>query len=276
MRSEDALRRLVDGADAVVHLAYEHTPGRYRGGEGDDLAAWMDANVMGSLRLLTLAAQAHVARFVFLSSRAVFSRTDRVACSTRRILCRRTRHYGAYKAAVEAFLNSFQCQHDMLTFAVRATGVYGVTRPVERSKWWDLMVRRTYRRRQRFPPRWHRSIWRRRFTRRVGAVAKTGRRPGRDGHGSSERPVCNQRRRRPYCKARRRSSRSNLARIAASSPANPLECRNLRRLGIQLGGVAALEDDHRATGTHQRRQYRATQLNSSQVNGRRRLDRGDR
>ncbi len=27
LRSEDALRRLVDGADAVVHMAYEHIAG---------------------------------------------------------------------------------------------------------------------------------------------------------------------------------------------------------------------------------------------------------
>ncbi|MBZ0288181.1 MAG: NAD(P)-dependent oxidoreductase, partial [Anaerolineae bacterium] len=139
LRSDDALARLVKGAKAVIHLAYEHVPGRYRGGEGDDLAGWLDANVSGSLRLLTTARDAGVEKFIFLSSRAVFSRTEPGRDLDESHPVSPDTHYGAYKATVESFLHSFARVEKMQTCSVRATGVYGVTWPVERSKWWGLV-----------------------------------------------------------------------------------------------------------------------------------------
>lgn len=139
LRAQGALEKLAEGADAVVHLAYEHVPGRYRGGEGDDLAGWLDANVNGSLRLLTAARDAQVKQFIFLSSRAVFSRTEPGRELDESHPVSPDTHYGAYKVAVEAFLQSFASAEGMQTCAVRATGVYGVTWPVERSKWWGLI-----------------------------------------------------------------------------------------------------------------------------------------
>lgn len=137
--SPDALSALVKDADAVVHLAYEHVPGKYRGGEGNNLRTWLDANVNGSLQLLMAAQEHQIKRFIFLSSRAVFSRTEpgRELDETHPISP--DTHYGAYKAAVEAFLQSFARTTGMQTCSVRATGVYGVTWPVERSKWWGLI-----------------------------------------------------------------------------------------------------------------------------------------
>jgi len=137
--SGEALSRLVKGARAVVHLAYEHVPGRYRGGEGADLGRWLEANVNGSLRLLLAAKAAGVERFIFLSSRAVFSRTEPGRDLDESHPVSPETHYGAYKAAVEAFLHSFAQVEGMKTCSVRATGVYGVTYPVERSKWWGLV-----------------------------------------------------------------------------------------------------------------------------------------
>ncbi|HEX2620122.1 MAG TPA: NAD(P)-dependent oxidoreductase, partial [Phototrophicaceae bacterium] len=139
LRSVDRFPALVDGVDAVIHLAYEHVPGRYRGGEGDNLDTWLDANLNGSLKLLTAARDAGVKRFVFLSSRAVFSKTEsgRVLDETHPVSP--DTHYGAYKVAVEAFLQSFAHTGDMKTCSIRSTGVYGMTYPVERSKWWNLI-----------------------------------------------------------------------------------------------------------------------------------------
>lgn len=139
LRTPGALEKLVDGAAAVIHLAYEHVQGRYRGGEGDDLAGWLDANVSGSLRLLTAARDAGVGRFIFLSSRAVFSRTEPGRELDESHPVSPDTHYGAYKVAVEAFLQSFASAEGMQTCSVRATGVYGVTWPLERSKWWGLI-----------------------------------------------------------------------------------------------------------------------------------------
>jgi nucleoside-diphosphate-sugar epimerase len=135
----DALRRLTEHADAVIHLAYEHVSGRYRGGEGHDLAGWIDANVNGSLRLLMAARAANVGRFIFLSSRAVFSQIEPGRALDESHPTSPDTHYGAYKVAVEAFLRSFASTGNMKTASLRATGVYGLTWPVERSKWWGLI-----------------------------------------------------------------------------------------------------------------------------------------
>jgi nucleoside-diphosphate-sugar epimerase len=139
LRTPDTIRQLVDGADAVVHLAYEHVPGKYRSGEGDDLPTWLDANLNGSLRLLDAANQAGVKRFIFLSSRAVFSRTEAGLALDELHPVSPDTHYGAYKAAVEAFMQSYAHQGTMATCAIRATGIYGLTNPVKQSKWWELI-----------------------------------------------------------------------------------------------------------------------------------------
>lgn len=132
-------RKLVAKTDAVVHLAYTHTPGRYRGGEGTDLAAWMNANLGGTFDLLLAARNAGVPQFVFLSSRAVFSRTEPARVLDETHPTSPDTHYGAYKAAVESMLCSFAAVEGMRTSAIRATGVYGMIWPVERSKWWNLV-----------------------------------------------------------------------------------------------------------------------------------------
>lgn len=135
----EALKALTNGVDAVVHLAYQHVPGRYRGGEGDDLAQWLDVNLHGSMRLLLAARDAGVSQFIFLSSRAVFSRTEPGRVLGEAHPVSPNTHYGAYKAAVESMLRSFAAVEGMRTTALRATGVYGVVQPVARSKWYDLV-----------------------------------------------------------------------------------------------------------------------------------------
>ena len=56
-------------AEALVHLALDHRPGAYRGGEGDDPEGFRRRNLDGTLRLFDAAGPA---RIVFLSSRAVY------------------------------------------------------------------------------------------------------------------------------------------------------------------------------------------------------------
>src|SRR5690606_5461972 len=60
------------GIDALVHAAFHHLPGRYRGGEGEDPAGFRARNLDGSLALFAAAKAAGVRRILFLSSRAVF------------------------------------------------------------------------------------------------------------------------------------------------------------------------------------------------------------
>ena len=127
-----ALESLVEGADALVHSAYDHLPGRYRGGEGDDVEGFWRTNLLGSLRLLHAANGCDVDRIVVLSSRAVFGRPSATRVGDNHPPSPDT-HYGAHKAALEGLASVYP-----RTTCVRPTGVYGITHPACRSKWFDM------------------------------------------------------------------------------------------------------------------------------------------
>jgi nucleoside-diphosphate-sugar epimerase len=133
-----AARALVLGADLLVHAAFAHAPGRYRGGEGDDPCRFVAVNLHGSLALLRLARRCGVGAAVVFSSRAVLD-----GCPPGRhgeeTAPRPTTLYGRIKAALEAFVQADG--RDWHIAALRPTGVYGVLSPVEDSKWLDLIRR---------------------------------------------------------------------------------------------------------------------------------------
>ena len=134
-----ARKALVQDADAVVHCAYQHAPGRYRGGEGDDLAGFWRANLLAGVDLMSCASRAGVPRFVLLSSRAVFGRdtpaSGPVDESVRPVP---DSHYGALKLALEAHASAFAATEGVGYASLRPTGVYGIVHPLARSKWFDL------------------------------------------------------------------------------------------------------------------------------------------
>ena len=136
---------LVEGADALVHAALQHAPGRYRGGEGGDLAGFIETNVGGSLALMAAARAASVKRCVVLSSRAVFGEPHVAGPIAARPIAdgeppRPDTHYGAAKAALEGFVRSWGLGEGWAVAALRPTGVYGVVEPVARSKWFDVVT----------------------------------------------------------------------------------------------------------------------------------------
>ncbi len=139
LASPDAAAALVEGADMLVHAALDHVAGRYRRGEGDDLAANLRTNVGGGLALLATARKAGVKRAVVLSSRAVFG-AEAVGPLSDDAPVSPDTHYGAAKAALEAFARSF-AREGWPVAALRATGIYGVVAPVEKSKWFSLVQR---------------------------------------------------------------------------------------------------------------------------------------
>ncbi len=129
---ESALASLVRGADALVHCAYDHVAGRYRGGEGDEVESFWRINLLGSLRLLRAATGCGVGRIVALSSRAVFGRPARTRVGDNHPPSPTT-HYGALKVALESLARVY-----LRTTCIRPTGVYGITHPPSRSKWFDM------------------------------------------------------------------------------------------------------------------------------------------
>ena len=139
LNDDAALGELVDAVDAVVHCAYAHAPGRYRGGEAEDRFAFWRTNLLAGVGLMERARMAGVRRLVVLSSRAVFGRNtpaaDWVEDDTRPVP---DTHYGALKLALEAHVSAFSSADHVCYASLRPTGVYGVTQPVENSKWFDL------------------------------------------------------------------------------------------------------------------------------------------
>ena len=139
LTDDGILGELVGGVDAVVHCAYAHASGRYRGGEAEDRFAFWRTNLLAGVGLMERTRLAGVRRLVLLSSRAVFGRdtlaADWVDDDTRPVP---DTHYGALKLALEAHVSAFSSADDVCYTSLRPTGVYGVTQPVENSKWFDL------------------------------------------------------------------------------------------------------------------------------------------
>jgi nucleoside-diphosphate-sugar epimerase len=134
----EAARALVDGVDAVVHSALHHPGGGFRGGEGD-LEDFVAKNIGGAVQLLCAAKSAGAERFVFISTCAVHEviLEDRSLDEAHPLWPRS--HYGAHKAAIEKFVHSFGLGEGYNVCALRPTGIYGIARPVQKSRWYDLV-----------------------------------------------------------------------------------------------------------------------------------------
>lgn len=126
------------GQDVLVHAAFSHLPGRYRGGEGDDSDGFLRANLVGTLRLLAAARRAGLSRLLFLSSRAAYG--DGWPDGTRLAETMAPRSgtlYGKVKLEAEQALSA-SATPDFGTASLRVTGVYGPAGPRQAHKWTNL------------------------------------------------------------------------------------------------------------------------------------------
>jgi nucleoside-diphosphate-sugar epimerase len=135
----ESARDLLQGCDAVVHAALFHPAGRFIGGEGD-LLPFVEKNILGTIRLIETARRAGLSRFVFISTCAVHEKIldDRPLDETHPLWP--VSHYGAHKAALEAFVHSFGLGHGFPICALRPTGIYGLAHRARKSKWFDLVT----------------------------------------------------------------------------------------------------------------------------------------
>jgi nucleoside-diphosphate-sugar epimerase len=137
---QTSARRLVGGADALVHAAVEWEGPRNRGGGSHGAASvFSGVNLIGSLQLFETALDAGVRRCVFISTCAVHE----VILGDRRLDEAHplwpTSPYGAHKAALEKFVHSYGLGQGWPICALRPTGIYGLAHPPRNSRWFDLV-----------------------------------------------------------------------------------------------------------------------------------------
>lgn len=118
------------GFDALIHAAFAHLPGRYRGGEGDDPQGFTAANLTGTRRLWDDSRA--VPRRLFISSRAVFDALPAGTALAEDRSPAPASLYGRVKAGAEAALLA------QGGAVLRATGLYGPARAAE--KWAPLFA----------------------------------------------------------------------------------------------------------------------------------------
>jgi nucleoside-diphosphate-sugar epimerase len=140
LREEAAARELVQGTDAVVHAAVEWEGPRNRGrGSHGAASVFLGVNLIGSLQLFQAAFEAGVPRFVFISTCAVHEviLNDRPLDEAHPLWP--TSHYGAHKAALEAFISSYGRGQGWPICSLRPTGIYGLNHPARASRWYELV-----------------------------------------------------------------------------------------------------------------------------------------
>lgn len=124
-----------DDAYLLVHAAFDHLPGRYRGGEGDDPRMFRHRNLDGSVALFETARRAGTRRCVFLSSRAAYrTPAPGVTLSEASAPDNPETLYGDIKLCAERALADLSGP-GFATASLRLTGVYGDRMP---NKWQAL------------------------------------------------------------------------------------------------------------------------------------------
>lgn len=133
-----ATQNLVADADILIHAALSRTGISFRGSEGN-LEEYMQRNFIGSIKLLEAARAAGVRRVILISTCAVHEKilTDRPLDETHPVWP--ASHYGAGKAALEAMVHSYALGQNWEIAAIRPCGIYGVSRPIQESKWYNLV-----------------------------------------------------------------------------------------------------------------------------------------
>lgn len=110
--------------DHLVHAAFQHVEGRYRGGEGSDPEGFRRSNLDGSASLFRTARDQGIKRCVFLSSRAVYGKQSPGADLFEETPCHPDSLYGALKLEAENELAKLNTD-GFKAVSLRVTGVYG-------------------------------------------------------------------------------------------------------------------------------------------------------
>ncbi|MFQ5443204.1 MAG: NAD-dependent epimerase/dehydratase family protein [Nitrospinales bacterium] len=133
---KDSLKKLVEGADVLIHLA--HYPGPVQ--TSDEL---VQVNVNGTCDLLEAAKSAKVKQVIFLSACAIFGEVlPSVAAESPLNPDHPVRPgtlYGAIKSAIEAFCFFHQRSRSFDVTILRPVTIYGVRPEINKSEWFQTV-----------------------------------------------------------------------------------------------------------------------------------------
>jgi len=125
------------GIDYFIHAAFDHKPGLYRAGEGDDPEGFALRNLGGSAAMVKAAKAQGVTRVVFLSSRAVYGTQEPGMDLYEHMTARPDTLYGKLKLELEQIIEKMT-DDDFYGVSLRVTGVYGPAGKGKSHKWESL------------------------------------------------------------------------------------------------------------------------------------------
>ena len=139
MTDEDALYALVEGADIVIHTAYDSAA------EGEQLE-YLRSNIFGSLTLLEFSRLAKVRQFIcttstYLLRSDVYTPSD--VCQTPIAedspLVSPQNSYVMHNTVLESACQTYYVQFGLNTTAFRCAWIYGIRPNLERTVWRELL-----------------------------------------------------------------------------------------------------------------------------------------
>ena len=139
LADKEVLGKFVQGADVVIHIAYERNGATFHEAANRDIKRFVEANLLGSIELLDASKQAGVRQFIFISSCAVYGRIfPNIQLNELHPLMPDS-NYGAYKASVETFCHSYYLSKTFDTTIFRPVGIYGLNPHLAHSAWYNIV-----------------------------------------------------------------------------------------------------------------------------------------
>src|SRR3989339_1217378 len=139
LTDKEVLKKFVQSADVVIHMAYERNGASFHEVANKDIKRFVEANLLGSIELLSAARQAGIKQFIFISSCAVYGRIfPNIKLDELHPLMPDS-NYGAYKASVEAFCHAYYLSKTFDTTIFRPVGIYGINPHLAHSAWYNII-----------------------------------------------------------------------------------------------------------------------------------------
>jgi nucleoside-diphosphate-sugar epimerase len=135
---KETLKKFVQGADVVIHMAYERNDASFHEAANKDIKRFVESNLLGSVELLDTSKQSGIKQFIFISSCAVYGHIfPHIKLDELHPLMPDS-NYGAYKASVEAFSHSYHLSNAFNMTIFRPVGIYGINPHLTHSAWYNI------------------------------------------------------------------------------------------------------------------------------------------